>query len=348
MPQGRVPTRTRDRRHRLSLTLGGIEGPISSRVPQWSARDRLTAMPAVPEGSPLRMRDIHLGPDGALTCTLHLALPLPKRRRRRTFAGLRGIVSNHYPTYTVRTYRSWRGQAAPAFRPLRPGPPSPPPASAGPRPSTQEPATLRQPPPHVRLAPSTPCGPPPRSTPTVMSPSSGDSPAQGAATTPRSLPGSPVTRQPDRAEPPDDSEAARVQLIVEIGGKITAAHAHATDWHWVSSLGLTDLTGQGAVEQIVLRAIQRSLGLPPVSSRHMRLEPVQLESPSSWDGLAEFARSGGTFRVAGRLYGGRSSREGDPAVSPPLIEQENDLGTSPTQNTRRALPPPPPTSNAQI
>ena len=190
--------------------------------------------------------------------------------------------------------------------------------------------------------------PPPRSTPTVMSPSSGDSPAQVAAATPRGLPGSPVTRHPDREEPPDDSEAARVQLIVEIGGKITAAHAHATDWHWVSSLGLTDLTGQGAVEQIVLRAIQRSLGLPTVSSRHMRLEPVQLESPSSWDGLAEFARSGGTFRVAGRLYGGRSSRGGDPAVSPPLIEQENDLATSPTQNTRRALPPPPPTSNAQI
>ena len=34
----------------------------------------------------------------------------------------------------------------------------------------------------------------------------------------------------------------------------------------------------------------------------MRLEPVQLESPSSWDGLAEFARSGGTFRVIRRFF----------------------------------------------
>lgn len=114
---------------------------------------------------------------------------------------------------------------------------------------------LHQPPPHVRRAPFTPRGPLPRSTTTVLPPSSCDSPVQVAATTPGSPPGSPVIRQPNREEPTADEEEARVQLIVEIGGKITAVHAQATDWHWVSSLGLTDLTGRGAVEQIVIRAI---------------------------------------------------------------------------------------------
>ena len=345
MPTGSAPTRRpRGRRHRLPLSLGGIEGSISSRVPQWSTRDRLTEMPAVPEGSPLRLREIHIGRERGITCTVNLALPSPKKRRRRTFAGLRGIVSNHFPTYTVRAYRSWRGPAAPALRSLRPVvPPSPPPAPAGPRRFPQEPATLPRPPPHVRRAPSTPRGPLPRSKTTVLPPSSRDTPVQVAATTPGS-PESPVIRQPDIEDPTADDEDARVQLIVEIGGKTTAVHAQATDWHWVSSLGLTDLTGRGAVEQIVIRAIQRSLGLPTVSRRHMRLEPVQRESPSSWEGLAEYAQSGGTFRVVGRLYGGRNIL----AVSSPLIEQEKDLAPSPAQSTRHDPPSLPLTPNAQI
>jgi hypothetical protein len=102
----------------------------------------------VPDGSPLRMRAVQLGHDAELTCSLNSALSSSRRRRRRTFAGLRGIVSNHFPTYTVRAYRSWprpRRPAAPAFRPPRPevAPPRPPPA-AGRRPSIQEPANTQQ------------------------------------------------------------------------------------------------------------------------------------------------------------------------------------------------------------
>ena len=87
------------------------------------------------------------------------------------------------------------------------------------------------------------------------------------------------------------------------------------------------MTGEGAVEQIVIKAVQRSLGLPTVSGRHMRIEPIQMGSrvpacstPCSWEGLAAFTQLRGTFRVIGRLHGGRDSKGADLAESPPIIE----------------------------
>ena len=85
----------------------------------------------------------------------------PRKRRRRIFAGLRGRVSSHFPTYAPRTYRTrsqqhQHGPATPPRWPPRPAVPPPrQPTSPGTRPGTQTPAGT-QPPPHVRCAPPAP------------------------------------------------------------------------------------------------------------------------------------------------------------------------------------------------
>ena len=392
IPPGEVPRkRPNNRRQRLSLRLEGMEGSVSSRVPLWSDRDRLKEMPAVPDGSPLRRRTVRLGPDEELTCSLHSALASRRRRRRRK-PGLRGIVSNHIPTYTVRAYRSWpqpRRPAAPAFRPPRPVvSPSRPPA-AGRGAYMQEPADVQQPSPRGRHAHSNPRVPRTRTTSNLVRPASREPTAQVVADPPPAPPktahssaagsppsgSQPVPNQSDEAtrdrkeleqSSHADEEATRLQLIVEIGGKATTAHAQLTDWKWITSLGLTDLTGEGAVERMVVKALLRALNLKTVSSspRHMRLEPIRpgsgapaLSIPNSWESLATFTQLGGTFRAIGSLQGGRDLSGSEPAranmfpshlAAPPrLIEQVKDLAPSTAQENRRASPPPLPTPNAQ-
>ena len=213
MPRGEVANKLqRDRRQRLTLRLGGTEGGLNSRVPLWSTRDRLKEMPAVPEEPPLRMREVQLGHEGILTCSLNLALPTPRKRRRRIFAGLLGIVNNHFPTYTALPYRSWaqrpHGLAA-STRPLRPIAPPPWHPPAGDRQYAQEQAKVQQPLPPVRRAPSTPRGPLPRTTSTAATPVSRGPPAQVPARMHQAAP--PVRRAPSTLRvplPPPTSNVA--------------------------------------------------------------------------------------------------------------------------------------------
>ena len=74
------------RKQQLTLDLGGADSTVSARVPRWSDRDRLTETPTA-----LRITD---------------PLISSRKRRRRIFAGLRGIVSNHIPTCALRPYRN--------------------------------------------------------------------------------------------------------------------------------------------------------------------------------------------------------------------------------------------------
>ena len=239
---------------------------------------------------------------------------------------------------------------------------------------------MQQSPPPDRRAPSTPRVPWTRTSSNGARLASREPPAQVVAnplpapptaatsTAPSNPPSGSVPIRPDVAIEPEqsapvDEDAARLQLTVEIAGKTTTAHARLTDWQWVTSLGLTGLTGEAAVERIVVTAVQRALSLPPVSSRRIRVEPVRLGSrvpdcsvPDSWEGLAAFTQSGGTFRATGRLQGGRDPSGSEPAratmhtslaASPPLIEQVKGLAHPPAQRYRRAPPPPLPTPNAQ-
>jgi hypothetical protein len=88
LPTGGMASKRRDSRNqRLTLEFGWDEGPVSAWVPLWSDRDRLSEAPT------------------ALFITVHLLTS--RKRRRRLFAGLRGTVSSHFPTYALQPYRTW-------------------------------------------------------------------------------------------------------------------------------------------------------------------------------------------------------------------------------------------------
>jgi hypothetical protein len=88
LPTGGMASKRRDSRNqRLTLEFGWDEGPVSAWVPLWSDRDRLSEAPT------------------ALFITVHLLTS--RKRRRRIFAGLRGTVSSHFPTYALQPYRTW-------------------------------------------------------------------------------------------------------------------------------------------------------------------------------------------------------------------------------------------------
>ena len=95
LPTGGVASKREEgRQQRLMLELGGGDESVSARVPQWSDDDR--------------------PPETLTALRVTVSLITPRKRRRRIFAGLRGIVSNHFPTYALRTYRSWQQPHRPA------------------------------------------------------------------------------------------------------------------------------------------------------------------------------------------------------------------------------------------
>jgi len=359
LPTGGVTGKQqRHRRQRLTLTLGGIEGNISSRVPQWSTRDQLREMPP-------------LVPDLTL-----------RKRRKRIFAGLRGKVSNHIPTYAPR--KPWSSRRPPGGPAATSSPPPLPVRRAA---CAQLPTNTSQsacPPPPSRFGAPTPRVSPPRkrrATAAITS-SAPQAPAvESPPTIPQQTPpgvrraataqlvetanvrqasGNSGSRALTAPYSPTDNETARLQLIVEIGGKATIAHAHETDWQWVTNLGLTDLTGDRAVERVVVKAVQRALNLPTVSGRHMRIEPdghgnhtqqsgsrsTGWDGLDSWEALAAFSQAGGSFRATGRLQGGRESPV-EPAT-PPLIAQVKTLATSSAQTQNLASPQQPSIPHASV
>ena len=101
LPTGGLTSKGQDSRHqRLSMELSGSEGPVCLRVPRWNERGRLTETTTV------------------LRVTVNITST--RKRRRRVFAGLRGKVSNHFPTCALRYYRTWNT----AQQPHRPAPTS--------------------------------------------------------------------------------------------------------------------------------------------------------------------------------------------------------------------------------
>ena len=127
LPTGELVRKTRkSRRQRLSLTLGGLEGVVSSRIPLWSDRD--------------------LGTD------MHETTRRPSWRRRwRLFAGLRGQVSSHFPTHVFRPYRTYRASPTTHLQPrqVTPSVPDPrpqPQTTAPPQPASKPPAASASPP----------------------------------------------------------------------------------------------------------------------------------------------------------------------------------------------------------
>ena len=325
IPPGEVPRkRPHNRRQRLSLGLEGMKGSVSSRVPLWSDRDRLTEMPAVPDGSPLRRRTVQLGPADVMTCSLHSALSSPRKRRRPKLAGLRGIVSNHFPTYTVRPYRPWKPlhrQAAPAVRQSGPiGPPPRPPPAAGRRQNTQEQASIQQP-----LSPGRHV-PRPWTTSSAARPASREPPAPVAASPPPASPqagtdtklgSSKGTVAPTGAPPVvDPHDATRLSGTYRTARMIVTLQQ--TDWH--DCPVIRGMTGRDTVYWVLTTAIQ--VQHPTLTGGRRR--PIYLgwirhgerldrrRYPTDSDSLAELVRTGWEFEATALvgLRGGMDDAQG--------------------------------------
>ena len=294
----------------------------------------------MPDGSPLRMRAVQLGHDEELTCSLNLALSSPRRRRRRTFAGLRGIVGNHFPTYTVRAYRSWpqpRRPAAPAFRPPRPevAPPRPPPA-AGRRPSIQEPANTQQRPrtskvarpasrePPAQVAASPLAAPPKAATDATSGSSAGRSaltrtgqlalrqnPSGEECNDAASI-NPPRPTPVDRSEPERTAEGSpeRVRLSGTYRSVPLTVVVDPTAWNDCPEMG-----GPGEAVWVLDRAIQaQSLGPTDRQTvpRRMSIAWIRGEErlprgkhPTDFNSIAELSKAGWQFEATARLRGGK-------------------------------------------
>ena len=301
LPTGELVRKTRkSRRQRLSLTLGGLEGVVSSRIPLWSDRD--------------------LGTD------MHETTRRPSWRRRwRLFAGLRGQVSSHFPTHVFRPYRTYRAspthlrprQVAPSVRVPRPLPE----ACAPPQPASKPPAASASPP--RRPATRHVTAPPPKSTTAP--------PAACAALAPGVEPPPPSQRfRPDvagespRGVPERIVTSRRQKLQLELIAYQEVVRLRGT---YQSAPLVVTLTREGwrdcpytdgvlAVHWVLTKAL---------ASRHKRPGPLAYkwvrkgewlprnEAPTDYDKVAALASTGWEFEATMhqpfRLFGGMDNAQ---------------------------------------
>ena len=347
MPPGAVARkRTRKRRQQKTLRLEGIAGPVSSRVPLWSDRNQLTEMPPVPVGSHLRARDIHLGHGETLSCSLNSALSSPKKRRRRPFAGLRGIVSNHYPTFTVRPYRPWKKPAVLTSGPTRPVVPPPRPLPpAVPRGSIQAPAPVHRTQPSAQRASPTPPTPQHRSTSTSTGPTRRAAPVKAALSPPPPEPSeAAATSSISTGRPAPTSTKVNPPDVVRLTGTYRSAWlsvmVESKDWESCPHADTAD-----AGRWVLSNAIQGKYPTPPGQQRppiHIiwwregkRL--ARIHSPTDQASLARLMRTGWEFEATTGLRGGMDNAQaaaGDnpsrpaPALAQPVTINFDNMDTN--------------------
>ena len=73
--------------------------------------------------------------------------------------------------------------------------------------------------------------------------------------------------EPERAE----TSSARLQLVIDLGGRLMVVQILESDLHLVSQLGL--VTAEKAMEWMVATALQKALILSKRAKQH-RMEPV--------------------------------------------------------------------------
>ena len=120
---------------------------------------------------------------------------------------------------------------------------------------------------------------------------------------------------PERTE----TSSARLQLVIDLGGRSVAVQVLESDLLLVSQLNL--VAAEKAMEWTVATALRRALGLPNNAPSHS-MEPVLHGrrvpgccAPDSWASLALFMESGGQYKAERRLRGG--GRQIHPPPHPP-------------------------------